>query len=90
MAERFANESKNIVFESGSIPSLGVFFLLFGGVLLMAAKTATKAENHSKEGPINTTVLVNQGIGQKKVHERYLYCCSGLSNVLGAKRLKIV
>ena len=35
---------------------LWVPFLSFGGVRPMPAKTAMKAENHSKEGPINTTV----------------------------------
>ena len=56
MAERFANERKNIRLESGQIRSLGVLFLLFGGVQPMPAKTAIEADNHSKEGPINTTV----------------------------------
>jgi len=35
---------------------LGVLPLLFGKVRPMPAKIAMKAENHSKEGPINTTV----------------------------------
>ena len=56
MAEPFANERKNIRFESGRIRSLGVLFLLFGRVRPMPAKTALKVENHSKEGHINTTV----------------------------------
>ena len=56
MDERFANESKSIRFKSGQIPSFGVLFLLFRGVRAMPAKTAMKAENHSREGPINTTI----------------------------------
>ena len=54
MAERFANERKNIKFESARIQSLGVLFLLSGGMQPTPAKIAMKAENHSKEGPINT------------------------------------
>ena len=56
MAERFTIERKNIRFESGQIQSLGVLLLLFRGVWPMPAKTAMKADNHNKEGPINTTV----------------------------------
>jgi hypothetical protein len=56
MTEQFANERKTIKLESGQIQSLGVLFLSFRGVQPKPAKTAMKAENHSKEGPINTTV----------------------------------
>ena len=56
MAERFANERKNIRFESGQLTSLGVLFLSFMGVQPTPAKTTKKAEKHSKGGPINTTV----------------------------------
>ena len=35
---------------------MGVLSLLLGRVQPMPAKTAMKAENHSKEGPKNTTV----------------------------------
>ena len=56
MAEQFANESKNIMLKSRQIPSLGVLFPLFGGVWPTPAKTAMKTENHSKGGPINTTL----------------------------------
>ena len=67
MAEQFTNERINIRFKFGRIQSLGVLFLLFGGVWPMPAKTAMKAENHRKEGPINTTVGksgVLTGVGQ--------------------------
>ena len=51
MAEQFANERKNIRFESGQLMIFGVLFLL-----PMPAKTAEKARHHRKEGPISTTV----------------------------------
>ena len=57
MTKEFANESKNIRFKSGQLPSLGVFFLLFKSVWPMPSKTAMKAENHRIEGTINTTVV---------------------------------
>ena len=38
------------------VRSLGVLFLSFGGMRPTPAKTAMKAENHNKAGPINTHV----------------------------------
>ena len=52
MAETFADESKNIRFEPGQLViNLGYFL----GSAVNASQN-WKAENHSKEGPINTTV----------------------------------
>ena len=49
MAERFANERK--------CSKKGLWFeAIFRGVWPMPARIAKKAENYSKEGPINTTV----------------------------------
>ena len=60
MAEQFANERKNIRFESGQIQSLGILFLLFGGVRPTPVKTAMKAENHGKkEEPILYEICIN-------------------------------
>ena len=56
MVEPFANERKNIMFESGRLTIFRVLFVSFGVVQPTPSKTANKAENHSKEGPINTTV----------------------------------
>ena len=56
MAEQFVNERKNIRPKSRQIRSLGILFLLFRGVQPTPARTDMKAENNSKESPINTTV----------------------------------
>ena len=52
MAELFANERKNIRFESRQIG----LFLLSWGLRPTFAKTAFKAENNGEEVPMNTTV----------------------------------
>ena len=51
MAERFANERKNIKFESKRIRSFEVLFFR----VVTLAKNAMK-KKHSNEGPLNTTV----------------------------------
>ena len=53
MGEPFANERKNIRFESGQLTIFGVLSL---SLTKGTAKAAEKAENHSKEGPINTSI----------------------------------
>ena len=49
-------KEKTLVLNPGQCNLLGVLFLLFEGVWPTPDKTAMKAENHSKEGPINTNV----------------------------------
>ena len=56
MAEQFSNEKKPLGLNASEYNIWGVIFLVFEGMRPKPAKTATKAQNHSKEGPINTTV----------------------------------
>ena len=56
MSEPFANERKNIKFESGQLTMFGVLSLSFTKVWPTLAKSAKTAENHNKEGPINTYI----------------------------------
>ena len=74
MAERFANERINMRLKSRQIQSLEVLFLLFWGVWSTPAKTAMKAENHSKKVSINTTV--GTFLGFSILTKKYLEDCA--------------
>ena len=49
-------KEKKLGLNPGKYDLWGYFFLLFGGKRPSLAKTNMKAENHSKEGPLDTTV----------------------------------